>query len=51
MSLYVVANNLHHEVLTRDEQGIVVRSVNGLIAHAANRHACRAGGPFYLNIH
>lgn len=37
------------KVLTSDEHGVVERSLDELIKHAANRHAMKHGGKFFLN--
>jgi hypothetical protein len=49
MPLKVSATNGVPFVHTIDEQGLCQRSIPALIAHAANRYACKHGGKFYLN--
>ena len=46
LAVYISSNQ--PVVMTQDEQGRVLRSIHNLICHAANRHASRNGGRFYL---
>lgn len=48
LDLTVYASTRQPGILTHDEQGRTVRSIHNLICHAANRHASRCGGRFYL---
>lgn len=48
LKLTVYASSRQPGIHTHDEQGRVVRSLPDLIRHAANRHAVRTGGRFYL---